>query len=287
MLFAGKNISTVFHVEGHNTIYSSRLKREVIVDLYLPADYPNTRKKYPFLVLNDGQDAEAIRLKRTLSRLTQSGQIQELIVFAIHAGDRMQEYGVSSKSDFRKRGAKAKPYSRFITNELLPLLTTNFRLDLTSGCNAIAGFSLGGLSAFDIGWNHPELFQRIGVFSGSLWWRSHPYGEGFDQMKHRIIHNVVRSAPTLSSFLKGRELLLRRARLKFWFQTGTLDETADRNQNGVIDSIDDTLDLIAELVKKGYRPYRDIEYVEIEDGKHNQLTWGKAMPLFLRWAFGY
>ena len=280
-MFARKNIPPVFHVEGHSSVYSSRLKREVTIDLYLPADYPNSRKKYPFLVLNDGQDAEAIRLKRTLSRLTQSGQIQEIIVFAIHAGDRIQEYGVSSKSDFRKRGAKAKLYSGFIADELVPLVTANFRLDLNSGCNAIAGFSLGGLSAFDIGWNHPEVFQRIGVFSGSLWWRSRAYGEGFDEGKHRIIHNVVRSARSNSG--RGAEL---RSHLKFWFQTGTLDETADRNRNGVIDSIDDTLDLIAELVKKGYRPYRDIEYVEIIEGRHEQLTWGKAMPLFLKWAFG-
>src|SRR6185295_18081017 len=107
-------------------------------------------------------------------------------------------------------------------------LTEYFRLDLNSGCNAIAGFSLGGLSAFDIGWSHPEWFQRIGVFSGSLWWRTRAYEDGYNETRHRIMHNVVRS----STYKKG---------LKFWFQAGTLDETADRNQNGVIDSIDDTL----------------------------------------------
>jgi enterochelin esterase-like enzyme len=273
VLFGTKNPSPSFHVEGHNKIYSSGLRREVTIDLFLPADYPDTRRKFPYLILNDGQDAEAIRLKRTLSRMTQQEQIQEIIVFAIHAGDRMQEYGVSSHPDFKKRGAKARLYSKFIVDELMPLLTSNFRLDVNSGRNAIAGFSLGGLSAFDIGWNHPQLFQRIGVFSGSLWWRSRSYDDGYDETKHRIIHNLVHSTP----YKKG---------LKFWFQTGTLDETADRNRNGVIDSIDDTLDLIVELVKKGYRPYRDIEYVEIENGKHNQQTWGRAMPRFLKWVWG-
>jgi enterochelin esterase-like enzyme len=74
--------------------------------------------------------------------------------------------------------------------------------------------------------------------------------------------------------------------LRFWFQTGTLDEKADRNKNGVIDSIDDTLDLIVELAKKGYRPFHDIQYLEIEGGEHNLKTWKEAMPDFLKWAFG-
>ena len=73
--------------------------------------------------------------------------------------------------------------------------------------------------------------------------------------------------------------------LKFWFQTGTDDERSDRNKNGVIDSIDDTLDLIAELTKKGYRPFYDVHYLEMKDGKHNTGTWAEAMPHFLKWAF--
>ncbi|MEO5675891.1 MAG: alpha/beta hydrolase-fold protein [Chitinophagales bacterium] len=273
MLYSPKNPVPVFHIEGHNQIYSARLSREVTLDLFLPANYPYTRKKFPFLILNDGQDAEALKLKSTLSRLTRTHQMQEIIVFAINAGDRIAEYGVASQADFKKRGNKAKLYTAFVVEELMPLLCANFRLDLNSGCNAIAGFSLGGLSAFDIGWNHPDWFQRIGVFSGSLWWRSRGYEDGFDEKKHRIVHHVVRKS-------------LYKKNLKFWFQTGTLDEIADRNANGVIDSIDDTLDLICELVKKGYRPYKDIEYTEIENGKHNQITWSKALPLFLKWGFG-
>ena len=74
--------------------------------------------------------------------------------------------------------------------------------------------------------------------------------------------------------------------LKFWFQAGTNDEKSDRNGNGVIDSIDDTLDLIVELTKKGYRPFHDIDYVETQEGEHNHNTWKKVMPEFLKWAFG-
>ncbi len=37
--------------------------------------------------------------------------------------------------------------------------------------------------------------------------------------------------------------------MKFFFECGTADETEDRNGNGIIDSIDDTKDLIATLNK--------------------------------------
>ena len=44
--------------------------------------------------------------------------------------------------------------------------------------------------------------------------------------------------------------------LQFYFTTGSLDEKMDRNNNGIIDSIDDTLGLIEELEKKGYQNRR-------------------------------
>ena len=89
----------------------------------------------------------------------------------------------------------------------------------------------------------------------------------------RIMHDIIRSAPS------------KNASQRFWFQTGTLDEEEDRNQNGIIDAIDDTVDLIRELKRKGYTD-KDIRYVEVEDGQHNPQTWGTAMPDFLKWAFG-
>ena len=69
-------------------------------------------------------------------------------------------------------------------------------------------------------------------------------------------------------------------------QTGSHDEKMDRNSNGIIDSIDDTLGLIEELEKKGYNHENDIHYVNYEDGKHDVKTWGRAMPAFLKWGWG-
>ncbi|HEY9116817.1 MAG TPA: esterase family protein, partial [Roseivirga sp.] len=71
--------------------------------------------------------------------------------------------------------------------------------------------------------------------------------------------------------------------LKFWFEAGTKDEESDRNNNGIIDSIDDTLDLISALKRKGYTD-SDILYLEIEGGEHNFNTWSEAFPKFISWV---
>jgi len=63
-----------------------------------------------------------------------------------------------------------------------------------------------------------------------------------------------------------------------------LDENADRNNNGIIDSIDDTLDLIVELKAKGYTD-EHIEYLLLADGKHDVPTWANAFPAFLKWGY--
>lgn len=253
---------------------SRHLERTVRVEVFLPVAYDeNPKTDYPVLLLNDGQDMAAIRMADILRQLYERGAIRPLLVAAIHAsGERIQEYGISGRPDYKKRGAKAGVYARFVMRELLPTLKQQYRCSPNAQDWVIAGFSLGGLSAFDIGWHHARQFSKIGVFSGSFWWRS----QAFDPSNpdgHRILIDVLRRSRP-------------RPGLRFWLQAGTLDEESDRNQNGVIDAIDDTLDVIRELERLGYRLGKDIHYVEVEGGRHDLPTWAKVMPDFLRWAFG-
>ena len=128
--------------------------------------------------------------------------------------------------------------------------------------------------ALDIVWNYSDHFSMAGVFSGSLWWRSldHTHDEYEDEL-HRIMHLQIRKAKY-------------RPGLKFFLTTGSFDETYDRNNNGIIDSIDDTVSLISELESLGYKNEEDIRYINYEDGKHDIATWARAMPAFLKWKWG-
>ncbi len=252
--------------------FSAALRHRVKLEILLPPWYEETPQfSFPLLILNDGQSLHQVKLKETLVELYKSNMIPPLVVCGVHAHNRLHEYGVSGVPDYKSRGDKALKYSRFVVNELLPLLRKNFRVEEGPALTAVAGFSLGGLSAFDIAWNYPHIFGKAGVFSGSFWWRSKGYKEGYDD-SDRIMHRIVRSTDAKSN-------------QQFWFQCGTEDETSDRNNNGVIDSIEDTLDLLRELEELGFRRGIDLEYVEVQGGKHNESTWAEVMPLFLQWAF--
>jgi enterochelin esterase-like enzyme len=249
-------------------LQSRLLGREVRARVYLPPLHL-AHEPLPLLLFNDGQDLEALGLEATLNRLYESRAIRRLLVVGLPAGERIQEYGTACCADYQGRGARALPYARFIAEELMPYVQWSYSLLHSPGSHAFAGFSLGGLSAFDIAWNHPQLFGIAGVFSGALWWRIRDYEAGYLEDHDRIIHNVVRYT-------------LPRRDFRAWFEAGTEDETEDRNQNGVIDAIDDTLDLMALMKAKGCQ---DIRYLEIEGGRHDLATWAGALPDFLTWAF--
>ena len=179
---------------------------------------------------------------------------------------------MAATPDYLGRGDLASLYTNFVVHELLPLLSQKFSFKKPLRL-AIAGFSLGGLTALDIAWNFPDLFSKVGVFSGSFWWRSRDQDDlAYDDDKDRLMQQQIRNG----SYKAG---------LTFFLQCGLMDEAHDRNNNGVIDAVDDTRDIVKELMKKGYGP-EEVAYLELDDGKHDIATWGRAMPVFLKWGWG-
>lgn len=262
---------TTLIIENHS-LSSTFLQRDVIVDCFLPVNIADPAK-LTLLLINDGQNMEELGLANMLDELNIKKQIQPLLCVAIHANEqRRMEYGTADQADYLGRGAKAGLYRSFIMEELLPFIHETY-LVTSFKEKAFAGFSLGGLSALDITWHHPHEFRKAGVFSGSLWWRTKALTDGYNEDTDRIMHAQIRKG----SFQPA---------LKFFFETGTQDEKMDRNNNGIIDSIDDTMSLIDELVAKGYDREKDISYLELADGKHDIATWARAMPVFLKWGWG-
>ncbi len=245
--------------------YSRSLKKDFTIDFFIPERVDSNTW---FLILNDGQLSDELFLEKQLEEQEKKGHY--IFAVAVYASEaRLQEYGVAHFPDYKKRGTKANQYAYFITQELMLFVSSTFRIQVNPRMSMFAGFSLGALSAFDIAWNYPSLFQTVGLFSGSFWWRYRAFTEE-DPDAHRIMHEVIRS-----SFYKPG--------YRFWFEAGTNDEFSDRNNNGIIDSIDDTLDLIKELENLGYSK-ENIRYLEIPGGRHEPSTWAKAMPHFLEWS---
>lgn len=257
-----------FQFFRNNTIFSKYLGRVVIFDLIVPKNVSKANS-LPTLYMNDGQDLDKLAPQQMLTKHYKSGG-KPFVWVSIHTNERrLQEYGTAHISDYKNRGVLATKHMKFVINELMPHVQRKTPSSLKADDNYYCGFSLGGLSALDTVWENPTLFSKVGAFSGSFWWRSKSYEDGYDD-NDRIIHNKIKDG----GYKPG---------LKFWFECGTKDEEEDRNNNGVIDSIEDTLDLINELHLLGYK-YEDTTYVEILGGEHNFNTWQACFYDFVVWA---
>jgi enterochelin esterase-like enzyme len=258
--------------QQEDELYSGHLQRLVKLTI-ISTPAPGNKKKLNLLLLNDGQDMDRFRVKEIVDSLYRKKLIPPLLVIAIHAGDRLKEYGVANYPDYANRGDKAVNYDAFVNDELFAFANQKAGIQKFNSV-VMAGCSLGGLSAFDIAWNHPDKINKVGVFSGSFWWRDKDdKAADYSDEKDRIMLNKVRSSQ-------------KRPPLQYWFYAGAKEEEGDRDKDGIIDVIDDTKDLI-ELIKskKNYSP-NDIIYREDANGKHDYPYWSAQLPVFLIWAFG-
>jgi enterochelin esterase-like enzyme len=244
--------------------------------ILLPPHYHTSNQTYKTLYVNDGQELAALKLRETVATLIARKRIEPIVVVAIPANEaRMQEYGTAVAANAQGMGADAAAYVRFVTEEVVPAIRYHFRVREGAADTAVLGASLGGLSAFDLAWNRPDIFGIVGVMSGSFWWRAAAESKEVTAAEpgQRIAHAMVRWGE-------------KRDGLRFWFEAATQDEVSDRDQNGVIDAIQDTLELMEELAELGYERGRDMVYVEMRGGRHDYDTWSRVLPNFLEWAFG-
>ncbi len=266
---------------------------KVRLAIHLPPGYdPAADIGYPVLYLNDGQDAVAVGLAPTLERLYADGAIGRIIVVAIDMlPDRMGTYGLSDRarkrsvagdSRFGPVGNRAYEYSEWVAGELVPYIDSHYRTRRTPAARSVLGWSLGGLNAFNLGWEYPDVFGTVGAFSPSFWLSS-DRGDAASVQRTRLAQGMVDAGP-------------KRVGSRFWFAVGSAEETDDRDGDGVIDAVDDTLDLARGLGRLGYstnlgyalHPSGDAEvaFLLLPDGQHNQASWARMLPLFLQWTYG-
>ncbi len=250
---------------------SRRLGENRTIDVFLPRGYArDSVTTYPVLYANDGQDMDSVDLAGALDSLQRTGAMAQIIVVAVHATDRLQDYGTAYVANAQGLGSRADRYGQFLLAELMTMIEARYRVARGPVNTAIMGWSLGGLSAFDLAWRHADRFGTVGVFSGAFWWRTDDTDPATKQAS-RIMHRRVRETP-------GHPLL------RMWFETGREDESADRDRDGIIDAIQDTEELVVELEKKGYRRGPEMVHLIVE-GKHDLPTWKRLLPEWLTWAF--
>ena len=258
--------------QQEDELYSRHLQRHVKLTI-INTPMPDDKSEMNLLLLNDGQDVNKFRVKEIIDSLYSKNLIRPVLVVAIHAGDRMKEYGVADQPDYMNRGDKAGFYDAFINDELYPFAKKKAGVRKFNSV-VLGGCSLGGLSALDVAWNHPDKIDKVGVFSGSFWWRDKDAtATDYSDSINRIMLAKLRVSR-------------KKPHLQYWFYVGGKEEDSDRDKDGIIDAVDDTKDLVTLIKSKNICSPGDIIYNEDPNGKHDWPYWSAQLPGFLVWAFG-
>ena len=299
--------ATPARVETHHFTPSAFAPGTVRVDVHLPPGYdPDASPGYPVLYLHDGQDARAVRLRETLADLYDRDAIAPVIVAAIHMlPDRMGTYGLSDREAgtaivanirYGPVGTRAHDYAQWVATGLVPAIDARYNTRPTPDARATLGWSLGALAAFNLGWQYPDLFARVGMFSPSLWLSSDTTDAGTVQCT-RLAQRLVHDGPP-------------RVGMRVFLGIGDAEETDDRDGDGINDALDDVRDFalgwnadeislesgagLRGLAQSGYGvdadhatapDRRDIALHVLLGGQHNQASWARLLPVFLRWAY--
>ena len=139
--------------------------------VYLPAAYFLERRRFPVMLVLDGQNALGIQCERSwnlpqvMERLAARDQIAPPVLVGIaHSGQRLSEYvGWSEEpGHFHPAGDL---HRRYLVEHVLPYVEERYRLNRRRSARFITGASAGGVAALYTALRHPELFSGVGILS--------------------------------------------------------------------------------------------------------------------------
>ncbi|MGA9720509.1 MAG: alpha/beta hydrolase-fold protein [Acidobacteriaceae bacterium] len=234
-------------------------RRDVIVAL--PPDYFTASRRYPVLYLQDGQnlfDPETSFIKgnfwdvqRTADGLIGEKAIEPLIVVGIYNTgiERMEEY--TPMPDRNLGGGKGELYGRLLVEELKPWVDRSYRTLDGATNTGVGGSSLGGLESLYIGLTWPHVFGRLAILSPSVWWA-----------QGAMLQYVRRTRPE--------------PRPRIWLDMGLSEGPT------MIEKCDALHRL---LERRGWHDGKDMQYLRVPGGRHNEDAWAKRVDPFLRFLF--
>lgn len=143
--------------------------------VYVPALY-QADKPACVLVFQDGQRAsrtnDAIRAPQVMDNLIAKKEMPVTIGIFITPGARGEEYVEVGGGNPNNRSVEydslGDQYARFLIEEILPEVAKSYNLTKDPAGRAIAGFSSGGICAFNVAWERPDQFRKVISCIGSF-----------------------------------------------------------------------------------------------------------------------
>ena len=251
------------------SFHSKILNNDRDVLVYLPPEYEiNKKKRYPVLYLHDGQNlfdgatsfipGQEWGVDETAQRLIAAGKIEPLIIVGVYntGKDRINEYTPAEDPKY-KMGGKADLYGRMLVEELKPFIDTHYQTKKGAEHTGLGGSSLGGLVTLYLGLTHPQVFGRLAVVSPSVWFAD------------KQIVNYVEALP-------------KKPKVRIWMDIGTKE---GRTPEEALQTVSGTRLLRDTLVKKGWKPGKDLNYFEAEGAEHNEAAWAARVERILTFLF--
>ncbi len=243
---ASKNVSIL-----DTAFLMPQLNRKRRIWIYLPKDYEQSKKNYPVLYMHDGQNLfnelssgfGEWGVDEWMDSLSAKRQYECIVVGIDNGPKRLNEYNPFDNERFGK--AEGEAYVEFLAQTLKPFIDSRYRTIQDKNHNIIAGSSMGGLISYYAALKYPSVFGKAGVFSPAFWTAT----PGIKQL-----------TDSLASKVNG----------KFFFFMGAHEGD---------EYINDMFDIMQSLAKNS----SSLMYAAIDpDGKHNEATWRKWFPEFLK-----
>jgi enterochelin esterase-like enzyme len=197
------------HVERgavtEHTVYSNALKFEGRkVWVYTPPGYADADLSYPLLILQDGQWAVGpLQVPEIADVLNKHQRMQAVIIAMVQSG---------SQADRDREYVTNDAHYQFLTEELLPFLQGEYRIDASS--IGIGGVAVGAAAAIHAALLNPAIFSNLVILSSPLGKGQHgeqvrAFAGRFSEagvLPRRIFQSVGRYEPS-GRFLKPARAL--------------------------------------------------------------------------------
>lgn len=144
-----------------------------VINVYVPDEVTSEPAlKVPALYMPDGgTEEDFIHVARTIEDGIRRGEVEPLILIGIQNTERRRDMtgptNVASDREIATRVGGSASFRRFIKEELMPEIETNFPVNAHKG---IIGESLAGLFIMETLALDPALFDTYIALSPSLWW---------------------------------------------------------------------------------------------------------------------
>jgi iron(III)-enterobactin esterase len=236
------------------------------VAVYVPPGYlPGT--ELPFIVVQDGYNPKYhLTVPTILDNLINQKRVPAIAAVLIQHGggdgpgsQRGLEYDTVSDT-----------YTKFVETEVLPRVSRDYNIKLTSDPNgrATMGGSSGAACALTMAWFHPELYRRVLSYSGTFVNQENPQHPEITRGAWEYHQTLIPNNPPKP--------------IRIWLEVGSLDNGNDRDDASLHNWVLANQHMAAALKAKGYH-YR---YVFAEGARHTDANViYQTLPEALEWLW--